>query len=303
MTDSSVNNPDGRARLLKLPSVFLILPSLFLSALVIGYPIFDVLRMSFSDVNRYGHVRGFAGVDNFLKIFSDPIFLQATNQTLIWTFCVVGGTLLISVPIAIILNGNFFGRSVARTILLLPWAVSMAMTAVVWKFVVNGDFGMLNHTLETLGLIETKIPWLADATFAFGIEILVGILVSMPFTVTILMGGLSAIPDSLYEASSIDGASHWQKFTNITLPLLRPFLQISVVLNVIYVFNSFPIIWIMTRGGPANQTDILITYVYKQAFAFGRIGNAAAGSVMMFAILLGFSLLFLFITRSPKETL
>lgn len=258
--------------------------------------------MSISDVNRYGHVRGFSGFDNFLKIFSDPIFLQATNQTLIWTFCVVGGTLLISVPLAIILNGNFYGRSVARTILLLPWAVSMAMTAVVWKFVVNGDFGMLNHSLEALGLIDTKIPWLANATTAFAIEILIGILVSMPFTVTILMGGLSAIPDSLYEASSLDGASHWQKFTNITLPLLRPFLQIAVVLNVIYVFNSFPIIWIMTRGGPANNTDILITYVYKQAFAFGRIGNAAAGSVMMFGILLAFSLLFLFLTRSAKET-
>jgi multiple sugar transport system permease protein len=279
-------------------SFLLILPSLLVSGLVIGYPIFDVLRMSVSKVNRYGKTQGFNGFDNFVTAFSDPIFIQSTTQTLYWTFFVVGGTILISVPIAIVLNENFYGRSIARTILLLPWAVSLAMTAVVWKFVVNGDFGMLNHTLNSLGILKSNYPWLAFPGTAFSIEVLIGILVSMPFTVTILMGGLTAIPDDLYEASSMDGASYFRRFRYITLPLLRPFLQIAVVLNVIYVFNSFPIIWIMTRGGPGNHTDILITYVYKQAFAFGRIGNAAAGSVMMFVILFAFSTAFLILTRN-----
>ncbi|WP_127519781.1 sugar ABC transporter permease [Mesorhizobium sp. Z1-4] len=281
-------------------ALLLILPSLLLSAMVIGYPIFDVLRMSVADVNRFGRVLGFAGFDNFLAAFTDPIFLQSAWQTLIWTFCVVGGTVLISVPIAIILNEEFYGRTVARTIILLPWAVSLAMTALVWRFVVNGDFGTLNTTLSALGLPFDNFPWLADASTAFGIEILVGILVSMPFTVTIIMGGLTAIPDTLYEASRMDGARGLQGFRHITLPLLRPFLQIAVVLNVIYVFNSFPIIWIMTNGGPANRTDILITYVYKQAFGFGKLGTAAAGSVVMFAMLLAFSVLYLYMTRSRE---
>lgn len=295
-----INPSASPKKRIKLPAFFLVLPSLLLSGFVIGYPIYDVLRMSVSKVSRFGKVQGFAWLDNFFKTFSDPIFLQSTTQTGIWTLCVVGGTILISIPIAILLNEEFHGRIVARTIILLPWAVSLAMTAVVWRFVVNGDFGMLNHTLSKFGLVEHNFPWLAYGHTAFGVEIFVGILVSMPFTVTILMGGLSAIPDTLYDAAKMDGSNGWQRFTNITFPLLQPFLKIAVVLNVIYVFNSFPIIWIMTNGGPANKTDILITYVYKQAFAFGKIGNAAAASVVMFLILLVFSTLYLYLTREQE---
>lgn len=298
------NQPNVRQRVqIGLPGIFLILPSLLVSGFVIGYPIFDVLRMSVSKVSRFGIVQGFAWFDNFIKTFSDPIFLQATQQTGTWTVCVVFGTLILSVPIAMLLNEEFHGRIVARTIILLPWAVSLAMTAVVWRFVVNGDFGMLNHTLGSLGLMDKNFPWLAHANTAFAIEIMIGILVSMPFTVTILMGGLSAIPDTLYDAAKMDGSSNWQRFRFITLPLLQPFVKIAVVLNVIYVFNSFPIIWIMTKGGPANGTDILITYVYKQAFAFGKIGNAAAASVAMFAILLTFSMIYLYLSRKQEQGL
>ncbi len=285
-----------------LTGLLLAAPSFFLSAFVIGYPIFDVIRMSISDVNRFGKIRGFAGLDNFLTAFADPIFIQSTWQTLIWTVTVVGGAVLVAVPIAVILNEDFHGRAIARTIVLLPWAVSLAMTALVWRFVVNGDFGTLNLALTSLGLPFKNHPWLADGTSAFAIVILVGILVSVPFTVTIIIGGLTSISDELYEAAAIDGARPFQRFRYITLPLLSPFLQIAVVLNVIYVFNSFPIIWIMTNGGPANGTDILITYVYKQAFAFGKMDVAAAGSVMMFAMLLGFSILYLHMTRSGRSS-
>lgn len=280
--------------------LLLIAPSMILSLAVIGYPIFDVLRMSLFEVNRFGALGDFSGLSNFAKAFSDPIFLQVTYQTIIWTVAVVSGTLLLSIPIAVILNEDFYGRTIARTIVLLPWAVSLAMTAVTWRFVMNGDFGTFNMTLSALGLPLDNYPWLAEAHTAFAIEILVGILVSVPFTVTIIIGGLSSIPDDLYEASAMDGANTASRFTNITLPLLRPFMQIAVVLNVIYVFNSFPIIWIMTNGGPANRTDILITYVYKQAFAFGKLGTAAAGSVVMFLMLLVFAVLYFFITRSRE---
>ena len=296
--ESLVQSPRLRLRDYSPVSLVLVAPSFLLSAFVIGYPIFDVLRMSVSDVNRFGRIRGFTGFENFLKAFNDPIFLQSAWQTVIWTASVVGGTVLVAIPIAIILNEDFHGRSLARTIVLLPWAISLAMTALVWRFVVNGDFGTLNLALTSLGLPFKNHPWLADATSAFTIEILVAILVSVPFTVTILIGGLTSISDTLYEAAAIDGATPWQAFRNITLPLLAPFLQIAVVLNVIYVFNSFPIIWIMTNGGPANKTDILITYVYKQAFAFGKLGPAAAGSVLMFFMLLGFSILYLHVIRS-----
>jgi multiple sugar transport system permease protein len=289
-----------RRRSLPLLGLLLIAPSLALSITVIGYPIFDVLRMALFEVNRFGRLGDFVGLAHFVDAFSDPIFVQAAWQTVIWTVSVVGGTVLLSVPVAILLSEDFYGRMIARTVILLPWAISLAMTAVVWRYVVNGDFGTLNMTLSALGLPFANYPWLAYPTTAFVIEILVGILVSIPFTVTIIMGGLTSIPPTLYEASALDGASAVRSFTSITLPLLRPFMQIAVVLNVIYVFNSFPIIWIMTNGGPSNRTDILITYVYKQAFVFGNLGNAAAGSVAMFAMLLLFAALYLTLTRSTE---
>lgn len=310
MRQTDMNAPPLRANLnqkgrrpewsASMMAVFLVAPCLLLSVAVIGYPIFDVVRMSLFDVSRTGYIREFAGLGNFARAFADPVFLQAAWQTLVWTVSVVGGTILVSIPVALILNEDFAGRTIARTIVLLPWAVSLAMTAVVWRYVVNGDFGTLNMTLTALGLPFNNYPWLADARMAFLIEILVGILVSVPFTVTILLGGLTSIPETLYEASAIDGASSRTSFYYITMPLLWPFMQIAIVLNVIYVFNSFPIIWIMTNGGPSNRTDILITYVYKQAFAFGKLGNAAAGSVVMFAALFVFAVIYLYLTRSQE---
>ena len=161
------------------------------------------------------------------------------------------------------------------------------------RWALDGQSGLLDLSLQELGIVRHPIVWLADAATAFPAEIAIGILVSIPFTVTILLGGLASIQRDLYEAASLEGANAWQRFTTVTLPLLRPFVTIAVVLNVINVFNSFPIIWVLTEGGPANSTDILITYLYKLAFIFGRMGDAAAVSLIMFAILLAFTLLYL----------
>jgi multiple sugar transport system permease protein len=166
------------------------------------------------------------------------------------------------------------------------------MTAVVWRWTLNGQAGMLNASLLQLGILDQPVEWLATATYAFPIEILIGILVSIPFTTTVFLGGLSSIPEDIYEAAWIDGATAWQRFRYLTLPLLKPFLNIAVVLNIIYVFNSFPIIWVLTQGGPANSTDILVTYLYKLAFRFGKLGEASAVSLVMFAVLLAFTIVY-----------
>jgi multiple sugar transport system permease protein len=225
-------------------------------------------------------------------VFGDPLFWESLWRTGIWTFAVVVGTLGISMPVAMILNDDFYGRGLARVIIMLPWAISLTMTAVVWRWALNGRSGLLNATLMQAGLIDQPIEWLATAGTAFTVEILVGILVSIPFTTTILLGGLSAMPQDAYEAAVVDGASGWHQFRYITLPLMRPFINIAIVLNVIYVFNSLPIIWVMTEGGPANGTDILVTYLYKLAFRFGQLGKAAAISLIMFGVLLIFTMLY-----------
>lgn len=279
----------------------MIVPSLLMAMAIIGYPILDLAWTSTQEVSRFGKLTGFVGWKNFAEVFADPLFWASLWRTAIWTFCVVLGTLAISLPVAIILNDDFYGRGLARVIIMLPWSVSLTMTAVVWRWALNGRAGLLNATLMDVGIIDQPVEWLATASTAFVVEILVGILVSIPFTTTILLGGLSAMPQDTYEAAMVDGASGWHQFRYITLPLMKPFINIAIVLNVIYVFNSLPIIWVMTEGGPANGTDILVTYLYKLAFRFGQLGKAAAISLIMFGVLLLFTLLYVALVSRGEQ--
>jgi len=271
----------------------LIVPSLVLALFIISYPIFNIVYQSLHDVSRFGQIRGFSGWQNFYNVLDDPMFMSVLKNTIVWTICVVVGTVAISVPVALVLNQDFYGRGIARTIVMLPWSVSLTMTAVVWRWAFNDDYGMVNVTLQRLGVIAGPIHWLATPQYAFPVEIAVGILVSIPFTTTILLGGLSSVPGDIYEAARIDGANAWQQFRRLTLPLLRPFINMAVLLNVIYVFNSFPIIWVMTQGGPDESTHILVTWLYELGFRLGRPGEAAAVSLVMLVILFAFSLVYL----------
>ena len=287
-----------KARSLK-PLLF-ILPSFLLAFIIIAYPIIDLVRLSFNDVGTFGEMNGFIGLLNYQDVFEDELFVEVLLRTLYWTFFVVAGTIAVSIPIALILNEDFYGKGIARTVIMLPWAISLAMTAVIWKWLLNPDYGMLNHLLLNLGLVTENVGWLADADTAFPLQILIGILVSIPFTISILMGGLTSIPTDIYEAAYLDGSSYWQRLKTLTLPLLKPFVNIAVVLNVIYVFNSFPIIWILTEGGPSNSTDILPTYLYKLAFREGEIGLASALSVIMLLILLSFTIIYAYFAMKKE---
>jgi len=288
-------------RVQKSIPLLMIVPSLLLAVAIIGYPIVDLIWTSTQEVSRFGKLMGFAGWANFAEVFEDPLFWSSLKNTGIWTFAVVLGTLMISMPVAMILNDDFHGRGIARVIIMLPWAISLTMTAVVWRWALNGRAGLLNATLMNAGIIDQPIEWLATASMAFLVEILVGILVSIPFTTTILLGGLSAMPQDTYEAAMVDGASGWHQFRYITLPLMKPFINIAIVLNVIYVFNSLPIIWVMTEGGPANGTDILVTYLYKLAFRFGQLGKAAAISLVMFGVLLVFTIVYVALVSRNED--
>ena len=280
----------------------LVLPSLILAFWIIGYPIWDVANMSLHAVNRFGQLKGFTGFDNFSHLVSEPVFAGCLLRTLIWTISVVAGTVILSMPIALILNENFGGRRIARIIIMLPWAVSLTMSAIVWRWALDGQSGMVNATLFNLGIIHQPIAWLATAGTAFPVEIAIGILVSIPFSVTVYLGGLSSLPEEIFEAAKIDGASPWQQWRYLTLPLLRPFINIVLVLNTIYVFNSFPLIWVMTQGDPANSTDIFVTWLYKLAFRYGKLDAAAALSLVMFLILLTFTVVYAALAmREEKE--
>ena len=263
-----------------------IAPSLILMAIFIIVPVITVFKMSFSEISKAGIIKGFAGFENFKSVLTSSTFGIVLRNTLIWTVCVVILSTVIGFILALMLNVKFKGRKIARAILVLPWATTLIIQASVWKFIIDTDYGTLNTLLMKLGIIETAINWTPTATAYFIWEIACGIFVTIPFVAFTVLSGLQSIDGSLYEAATVDGANYWQKLFKITLPLVKPSLTVSTVLNIIYVFNSFPIIWTITKGDPANRTDTLVTYLYKLAFYNGEQGEAAAVSVIGFLILL-----------------
>ena len=263
-----------------------ILPSVILMAIFIIVPIGFVFRMAFSQVTKAGLIKGFAGFDNFSKVLGSSKFTMVLKNTVVWTVLVVVLSTVLGFILALILNNQFKGRKVARAIVVFPWATTLVIQASAWKFIINTDYGALNTLLKTLGIIQTNVNWTPTPDAFFAWEIACGIFVTIPFVCFTALSGLQSIDSSLYEAAIVDGASYWQKLFHITLPLVKPSLTIATVLNIIYVFNSFPIVWTITKGDPASRTDTLVTYLYKLAFYNGKQGEAAAVSVIGFLILL-----------------
>ena len=263
-----------------------ILPSIILMAIFIIVPIGFVFRMAFSQVTKAGLVKGFCGLENFSKVLKSAKFGLVLKNTIIWTILVVGLSTVLGFILALLLNNKFKGRKIARAIVVFPWATTLVIQASVWKFIIDTDYGALNTLLKTLGIIERNVNWTPTPEAFFAWEIACGIFVTIPFVCFTALSGLQSIDSSYYEAATVDGASYWQKLGHITLPLVKPSLTVATVLNIIYVFNSFPIVWTITKGDPPSRTDTLVTYLYKLAFYNGKQGEAAAVSVIGFLILL-----------------
>ncbi|MEX2460684.1 MAG: sugar ABC transporter permease [Paenibacillaceae bacterium] len=271
-------------------------PAFLLICAIIFYPIANTFYISLNKVNVIGNPSGFNNFQNYTHLFVSKEFLSVLLQTLNWTLLVVGITTLISIPTALALNFQFPGRKLARGILIVPWATSLMINAITWKWIFDGQYSTITYTLLKFGIIKNPIVWLGDPKFSFAIIVFVGILVSIPSTTLSILAGLQSIPDDIYEAVSLEGAGFLVSFWHLTLPQLRHTLTVTTILNVIYVFNSFPIIWILTQGGPSFKTDILVTYLYKQAFQYNNFGGASAMAIITFVILVIFANLFQRIT-------
>ena len=263
-----------------------IAPSVILMGIFILVPILSVFQMSLSDVSKAGKIKGFNGLGNFIKVVKGSAFGLVLQNTLVWTIAVVVLSTVLGFVLALILNNQFRGRKIARAIVVFPWATTLVIQASVWNFIINTDYGTLNTLLMKLGIIKQAVNWTPTPEAYFAWEIACGIFVTIPFVTFCVLSGLQSIDTTYYEAATVDGANYWQKLFSITLPLVKSSLTVSTVLNIIYVFNSFPIIWTMTKGDPANHTDTLVTYLYKLAFYNGKQGEASAVSVIGFLILL-----------------
>ena len=266
------------------PYVWL-LPSVLLMAVMVFIPIVTVFRLSMSKISKAGVVKGFNGLDNFQAILSSPTFGHILLNTLIWTVAVVGISTILGFILAMVLNQPFRGRKFVRAVVVFPWATSLIIQALIWKYAINADYGALNVLLQKLGIISSYVNWTPTWQATFAWEIWVGVFVTVPFVTFCVLSGLQGIDSAYYEAAEIDGAGFGRKLFNITLPLVKPSLTVSTVLNIIYVFNSFPIIYTMTKGAPSNKTDTLVTYLYMLNFYDRQKGPATALSVIGFLVL------------------
>ncbi|WP_331741602.1 sugar ABC transporter permease [Kitasatospora sp. NBC_00039] len=286
----------GPSRLGPLPWIG---PAVLLILFVVLWPVYEMVRTSFLRISTSGFVRGSAGFDKYRKLFGETDLGHVLVRTVIWTVAVVGLTMLLSLALAQLFNQRFPGRRLTRWALIAPWAASVLMTAIGFKWMLNQTAGVLNTAMTDLGLIDGPQDWLGSPSTAWPWMMGVAVFVSLPFTTYTLLAGLQTVPGEVYEAARVDGASTWQTYLRITLPLLRPAFLVGVVINLINVFNSFPVIWGMTQGGPDSATATTTVFMYQLKNT--DIGESAAMSVVNFALVVVMVLAFLKVSRWNEE--
>ena len=263
-------------------------PALLLIAGVVVFPAYELIRAAFSRYSITGLRLGDAGTTNFKNVLSHPSLTTVLTNTVIWVVVVVALTVLVSLALAQFLAKDFFGRKVVRWAIIVPWAASLVITAKLFTLIYDYYYGTLNMILQGLHITSGPIDFLGDDRWTMPSMILVGIFVSVPFTAYVFVAGLNAIPGDVYEAAKIDGARPWQTYWRITLPLLRPAMVVASVLNIIYVFNSFPIIYTLNDRNPGFTHDTSITFMYKLAFKSAEkdVGMSAAAGIFNVILIL-----------------
>jgi multiple sugar transport system permease protein len=291
------NRPGRLTRALR--PVLWVGPAVALIAVVVLWPVVVLIHSSFQNIAADGFVVGGAGTRNYSNLWHEAALRGVVLRTVLWVVAVVGVTLLLSLALAQLFHQRFPFRRAARTALIAPWAASVLMTALIFRWALDPNFGAINIVLHAFGIVHhmgsNQADWLGRPGWALVWMMIVAIFVSLPFTTFALLSGLQTIPEEIYESARVDGAGRWYAYRTMTLPLLRPAILVATVINVINVFNSFPIIWEMTRGGPGYETSTTTTFMFilKQAF----IGEAAAMSVVNFLLVIVVVLIFLKLTR------
>lgn len=281
----------------------MVLPVVAVLALLVVLPLLQGVYFGFTDINdtnianpvldreaRYSIV----GWDNYLNVLSGSAafgsFWATLVRTVIWTFACVVCHYGIGLGLAVLLNRRMRGRGLYRVLLILPWAVPVFISAFAWRYLLNADYGLLNWVLETLGLPGQV--WLGQSDLALVSVIVVNVWLGVPFMMVALLGGLQAIPSDLYEAAEMDGATPWQRFVNVTMPGLRPVSSSVVLLGVIWTFNMFPVIYLITGNNP--HTRILVTYAFERFFSGATRHYAIASTygVLILSVLLVFAAIY-----------
>jgi len=284
--------------------VLFVAPAFLILFGVVFYPFLYNVVISFSNMNL-SHIKDWhlVGLKQYDKVFTEPTepnFYVIFLKTIIWTVVNVFFHVVLGVSLALLLNQNIRGRSVYRTLLILPWAIPQYIVALTWRGMFNYEYGSINLII-TKYLHLPAVEWLKNPTEAFLACILTNVWLGFPFMMVVALGALQSIPHELYEAADIDGASWYHKLRNITIPLIRPVMIPAITLGIVWTFNNLNIVWLVSNAGePSDKTHILVSFVYKAAFNLYRYGYAAAMSMVIFFILLAFSLVFMRRSRATE---
>jgi ABC-type sugar transport system permease subunit len=278
-----------------------LLPSLVFISLFAVYPILESFRLSFYRLILTLPWLGqkMVGWENYADLWTDPVAIQSLRTTLIFVGVTIPLELLFGLGVALVMNEAFRGRGLLRAVVLIPWAIPTVVSSQMWRFIFNDRYGLFNFVLFG-GDASRYLAPLADPHLALIAIIAAEVWKTTPFAALIMLAGLQAIPDDLYEAASVDGATGWQKFWHVTLPLVRPALLLALLFRTIDALRVFDLVFVMTQGGPADTTNVLQFYGYKKTFAEGMVGYGSAIAVAVFLLALILSLAYLRILKTSR---
>lgn len=280
--------------------VLFLLPFVTVAAVFVVYPALEAVRLAFYTRLPFRPVLTFVGLDNFRYILADPTFWAAARQAVVWTVASIVLQTVFGVGIALLLSPALRGINVFRGLLLFPYMVPTVVIALIWRWMFNPEFGIVNAGLQSAGLIAGPVYWLSDPTWAMVSTILLNVWKFTPFVVICVLARLQTLPPELTEAAQVDGAGPWQRFLHVTLPQLKTVLAVVVVFRTVWTFNKFEEIYLLTRGGPGTSTFNLAVYAFEQATANLRLGVAAATGVVMLVFLFAGSIFYLRLVRQEE---
>lgn len=278
-----------------------LLPSLLFVSLFTLYPIVESFRLSFYRLILTLPWLGqkMVGWENYADLWTDPVAWQSLKTTLIFVAVTIPLELILGLGIALVMNEAFRGRGLLRAVVLIPWAIPTVVSSQMWRFIFNDRYGLFNFVLFGDDTSHYLAP-LADPYFALAAIMAAEIWKTTPFAALILLAGLQTIPDDLYEAAGVDGATVWQKFRYVTVPLITPALLLALLFRTIDALRVFDLVFVMTQGGPADATNVLQFYGYKKTFAEGMIGSGSAIAVVVFLISLTLAIAYLSLLKASR---
>jgi len=264
-----------------ITAYLLIAPGLLLILVILVYPLVrGILSSFFSSPQGSLAFQEFVGIKYYGELMQDKIFLRSAQNSVVWTIIIVSAQYAIGLVTALLLNKNYRGRAIFRSLVLIPWVVPGIAAAMTWKWMYSSQYGVINYVLQSLHLIQKNIDWLGSTQTALGSIIVTAIWKAIPFMTIVLLAALQSIDTTLYEAARVDGASSWQCFRHITFNGIKEVSLTTVLLEVIWTFNQFDLTYTMTKGGPSNSSQIVPVYTYLTAFNFFKLNKAAAIGVL-----------------------